>query len=454
MNLRHLTARAVGAGVTVALATGALIGISTASSQAAAPGPVEYTCTVVGRALPIMVTPTGTLPSQLTAGKAVPANSQNLPINFTVPRAVLDGFGPFGVTKVGLSTDNFAYGVGGTSIPVTGVSAPQTAVPASGDLVLPTTGKNGAYTAPAAGTYDLTLPAHFDATVATDSSIVGSQPASCDIKDPATAAVGSVNVAEPAGPAGVAYDCALPSGTTTIYVEPTTIPDLAPAASGSTIPALATQVGVNYTIPAAAAALLAPATSATFGSDDFAYRLGSAGSIPVGDLTSDEGDITPGDDLVLAAEGANDEFVAPAAGTYDIKLPSSFTGVLETDAAPAVSGPCAIKTDDASSTVGSMTVTPAPKQTSTTKASAPKTVKKGAKVKITVTVTSAQPATGKVTAKEGSKALGSASLSGNKATITVKSLKPGKHTIKVVYAGDDSTTGSTSKPVTVTVKKK
>ena len=450
MNLRRLTARAIGIGATAALATGALVGISTTAAQAAAPTAVPYTCTLAGKQIPVLVTPTSALPTKLTANDAVPANTQTYSMTFTVPRAVLDGLGPYGVTQVGLNTNDFAFAVGTASIPVTGLTAPKTDVPATGDLPLPVSGKNGAFTAPAAGTYDFKMPAAFNATVTTDATILSSVPASCAITDPATAKVGSVDVI--AGPQGAAYTCTIAGNAVPLFVDATSVPDFGSVASGSSVPVDAAQLGVDYTIPAAALAALPGATSAAVGSDDFALRMGGAGSIPFSSLSSAAGTIVPGSDLVLPATAGNKAFTAPAAGTYDLKLPTTFTGVLTATGLPVLSGPCTIA-DEASSTVGSMTVTPAPKQSSTTKATAPASVKKGASVKISVTVSTASPATGKVTAKEGSKSLASANLKNNKATITVKGLKPGKHTIKVVYAGDSSTKGSTSKAVTGTVKK-
>jgi len=449
MNLRRLTHRTAAAGATVALAAGALVGIAATTAQAAAPTAVQYACTLAGKQLPVFVTPTSSLPSHLTAGDDVAANTESFAFTFTVPRSVLDGLAPYGVTQVGLSTNDFALGVGTAAIPVAGLAAPKTDVPATGDLVLPVSGKNGAFTAPAAGTYDLKMPAAFNAIVATDVSIIASVPAACAITDPATATVGSVDVV--AGPQGAAYNCAFPTGASKVYVKTTSVPDFSPAVAGSTVAAAAKQVGVNYTIPAATAALLAPATSAAFGSDDFALRLGDA-SIPFGSLASAAGTIAPDTDLVLPAQAGNEQFVLPAAGTYDIQLPETFTGAITPTGAAAVSGVCTIA-DDSTSTIGSLTVTPAPKQSSTTKATAPKSIDKGDKVKISVTVTTTTPATGKVTAKEGSKSLGSATLKNNKATITVKGLKVGKHTIKVVYAGDGTTNGSTSKAVKVTVEK-
>ena len=56
--------------------------------------------------------------------------------------------------------------------------------------------------------------------------------------------------------------------------------------------------------------------------------------------------------------------------------------------------------------------------------------------------------------REKSKTLGTATLKNGKATITVKGLKPGKHTISVSYSGDDGTNASKAKTVKVKVVKK
>ncbi len=78
----------------------------------------------------------------------------------------------------------------------------------------------------------------------------------------------------------------------------------------------------------------------------------------------------------------------------------------------------------------------------------PKTVKFGKKAKGTVTVTltgTSAKASGAVTIKEGSKVLGTGTLSGGKVTITLKKpLKPGKHKLTVTWAGDANASGSTA----------
>jgi ABC-type phosphate transport system substrate-binding protein len=100
------------------------------------------------------------------------------------------------------------------------------------------------------------------------------------------------------------------------------------------------------------------------------------------------------------------------------------------------------------------TVTGTVKTTSTIKESFPSSVQKGAKAKGTVTVTLvgvSAKATGKVKIKLGSKTLASKSLSGGKATFTLPALKKGKNSLKAVWSGNGTATGST-KSFTITQK--
>ncbi|MEP9364200.1 Ig-like domain-containing protein [Nocardioides sp. CN2-186] len=436
------------AGTATVLAAGALVGTASTAAQAADPAGVGYSCvtSLSPDPIPVTVGVTG-FPTAVTAGKTVPAGP--VPVSFTLSRAVLDGMASKGINQAGVSSNDFAMGVGATKVALTGVSVAKSATPASGDMTMTADSKNAPFAAPAAGSYDLTLPTTFNATV--DTNLIP-LPVACTIVDQSKAKIGTVTSTAPVGPQGSAYSCAIGANPLTVYVDATTVPDFSPATTGSTIPAVAEQIKVNYTIPAASAALLAPATSASFGSGDFGFRIGDSGSsIPSADLTSASGTISAGDDLVLPAESTNNEFTVPAVGTYDLKLPSTFTGSLTTSSSPnASTGTCTI-VDDSTSTVGApFTVT---KQSSSTKATAPKSVKKGAAVKVSVTVTPGT-ASGKVTVKDGSKSVGSAMLANGKATVTVKGLKPGKHTLTASYAGDSSTSASKSKAITVTVKKK
>jgi Bacterial Ig-like domain (group 3) len=78
----------------------------------------------------------------------------------------------------------------------------------------------------------------------------------------------------------------------------------------------------------------------------------------------------------------------------------------------------------------------------------------GQAVAFTATVSSAGPTpTGTVTFKNGSKSLGSATLSGGVAQITTSKLKVGTFTITASYGGDAANAGSTSPALTQVVNK-
>ncbi|HET6939184.1 MAG TPA: M6 family metalloprotease domain-containing protein [Nocardioides sp.] len=97
---------------------------------------------------------------------------------------------------------------------------------------------------------------------------------------------------------------------------------------------------------------------------------------------------------------------------------------------------------------------PAPKLATTTTASAPKTVKFKKDFDVTANVTPG--ATGTVTVTDGSKVLGTGTLSNGTVKVHVtRNLKPGKHTLTVAYGGSDSAlASSTTVTVKVTQKKK
>src|SRR3954468_17554682 len=78
MNLRHLTARTAIAGVTTALAAGALVGVSTTAANAAEISNV-YTCTTGLGPVDATLTIIGDLPvPEYSAGAAVPAGLVNV----------------------------------------------------------------------------------------------------------------------------------------------------------------------------------------------------------------------------------------------------------------------------------------------------------------------------------------------------------------------------------------
>ena len=61
-------------------------------------------------------------------------------------------------------------------------------------------------------------------------------------------------------------------------------------------------------------------------------------------------------------------------------------------------------------------------------------------------------ATGTVQFMDGATALGTSAVSGGSATLAVSTLAAGAHVMTAIYSGDAVTAGSTSAPVTQTVK--
>jgi hypothetical protein len=76
----------------------------------------------------------------------------------------------------------------------------------------------------------------------------------------------------------------------------------------------------------------------------------------------------------------------------------------------------------------------------------------GQSVTFTANVTP-NAATGTVTFKDGTKTLGTGTLSGGVASININTLAAGSHNITVVYGGDTNDNGSTSSSITETVNK-
>ena len=90
--------------------------------------------------------------------------------------------------------------------------------------------------------------------------------------------------------------------------------------------------------------------------------------------------------------------------------------------------------------------------TSSITASFPKKVKFHTRAKGTVTVTlhgSSAPATGTVTITDGVKVVGTGTLVDGKVRVTLKRLKPGRHTLSVSWAGDNTASASVA---TVTIR--
>lgn len=289
MNLRRFTARTAVAGVTTALAAGALMGVTSTAANAEAAS-ATYNCAVAGQSMPVSVSVGSdqlALLPPLPAGFAAPAEQLPVDVTVTLPEAVVSTLKTYGVTAIGLKDTVMKLPFGNSAVPLSGVTAPQTAVPDSGDMVIDMAATNGAFKLPT------------------------------------------------------------------------------------------------------------------------------------------------------------------IAGAQAVKLPKSFTTTADTSLAP-LGMECTI--DGAQPTIASLTVNKQASALAVAKKTV--TIKKGKTAKVAVKVSGDNFApTGKVTAKEGKKTRGTASLKKGKATISIKKLTPGKHKITVSYAGDKGTNKSNTAKVTVVVKK-
>lgn len=184
-------------------------------------------------------------------------------------------------------------------------------------------------------------------------------------------------------------------------------------------------------------------------SPTFALELGTA-DIPLANVSSPIADVPAEGDMTLPFAAVLHGFnMDTDAGHYDISMPQSFVADVATDSLGTISNVGCTIADPSTAAIVGFDVT---KQSSTFKSvTGPKSIKKGATAKYVATVEgSSLTPTGKVVAKEGSKKLSSGKLKNGKATISIKGLKPGKHTITFSYAGDKNTEAPF--PATVTKK--
>ena len=237
----------------------------------------------------------------------------------------------------------------------------------------------------------------------------------------------SANAAETTG----TYTCAVPilgNQTFPLMVSVPLLPPTAPA--GFPVDPGLLSYSSTITVPASAAGPLASFGVVGGTIDDFAMSVGSTVVNAPGTYTAN----AAGSDgsVVMDGTGANEAFNLPAAGTYDVKLPASYTFTPMTASGPLQIGgqtvniPC---TTDAPATLGSVTLT---KQVSTMTAKAKKT-STGYKVTALVSNEYTSP-TGKVTTKVGSKKF-SAPINNGKAVLKLPKSAKGK-SLTLKYGGD------------------
>ena len=193
MKLRSLSARVALAGATTALVAGGLV-VATDTAASAAEATGDYTC-----AVPILG-PT-TFPLTVTVPLLPPTAPAGMPIDqcllsysstVTVPATAAGALGSLGV--VGGAIDDFTMTVGSLV-----VNAPGTYTGAPGEggaVIMEGSGANEAFTLPAAGTYDVKLPAAFTFTPMTASGPlqIGGQPVNVGCTTDAPATLGTVQL--------------------------------------------------------------------------------------------------------------------------------------------------------------------------------------------------------------------------------------------------------------------
>jgi len=196
MNLRRITARTAIAGVTTALAAGALVGVSSTAANAV-DNTTNYDCTALGAsqgqfALKIS---TPVIPAEATAGQSFPAGLLNLDAQVTIPAATAGLLGSAGVN--GGRIDDYAGSLGDTKLAAPlkfGAPAAQ----ADRSAVMTGSGPVGAFTLPKAGTYKVQLPSAFTfiPTTASGDLAIGGNPITVACTSAAPGDLGSVAVAK------------------------------------------------------------------------------------------------------------------------------------------------------------------------------------------------------------------------------------------------------------------
>jgi hypothetical protein len=259
-----------------------------------------------------------------------------------------------------------------------------------------------------------------------------------------------VALTAPAATAGVAtnnYSC-VNAVAGTIPVNVVTDVTLPPtAAAGFDVPADLLDVKNKVTIPNQAKALFTQFGVTKVDMTSFQLTLGE-GTVGAGALTVapaafvDNGNGTSTADV----NGKNAAFSTPAAGTYAVNAPATYTLVATLGNGATAEFAC---TNAAAPTaVGSVTID---KNASTTEATPAKKVTplgKKTKLKVVVAADNEVP-TGTVTVMLGKKTVGKGVLNAKgKAKIALKKALPaGKTKVKVLYPGDDFTEKSKDKVV-------
>lgn len=155
---------ALGMAGALALGTVAAVGTITPASAAAA----QYNCVTSAGTLPFAVSTENPLAGPFAAGEDVAA--QAVGINVTILGSIMDllrgsGAIPPSVTSLSGTIADAPLTVGSQQVMMTGLVAPATPIPGPGtNMTLPIAGSTSPFTAPAPGSYLVSLPSTFNFT--------------------------------------------------------------------------------------------------------------------------------------------------------------------------------------------------------------------------------------------------------------------------------------------------
>lgn len=190
MSITHITKRLAITGVVTALAAAGIVGVSTTTTYAATAS-TDYTCAVplIGsQTFPVTITSTPLdIAESLPAGITFPAGALDvlsesghaIDMSMTAPAIVVATLAGLG-TLTGVSSPDLAIPFGPSSVPVEDLAltgAP--VVNPDGSALFNLAGSNGAFTAPPAGAYDITLPSAFTFVASTTNPDFPNIPVNC-----------------------------------------------------------------------------------------------------------------------------------------------------------------------------------------------------------------------------------------------------------------------------------
>ncbi|MDN5851531.1 MAG: hypothetical protein L0K86_01555 [Actinomycetia bacterium] len=365
-------------------------------------------------------------------------------------------------------------------VPIANLSAPRTPIPQEEGALwrIPTEGDVPAIEVPAdaKGVIGMAMPEKFSvvATVHRTKKDGGNLPATMDCKGPRKRDLGTIALRQDIDKT-YPYNCQVVAGSSE---DPIDLGDhQVGVRTGLSLP-LAVQAGHNMPSRDVGVTLAMPeelraATRDQIGgvtaggsSDDtkIGLTIGSdTRTVAVENLSAPQETIpeTAGEPWLVAAKGQLSEISVPkrASGDATMTMPDAFTVQAEVvdadDQTVPVSMDCALP-DGADAALASVHVieAPAPRTKTRTSASAPK-VAYGRMAKVRVKVT--PKARGKVRVFKRKRRLGTARLGKNgRATVRIgyKKLRPGRHTLRVRYLGNDRFRGSTGKTAVRVIRAK